>query len=491
MASCVESPASGGNTSQNSPALSVSSTVTEIEIAVTPLEPIAGLRVNAQASSTLAGGGNDSEREQGGEEGKTASEMGACVAAGVCSQPGAKRSWAQTSHVQQEKQQRPRNTFFTSSQFPRLVAPPTPPGPNCCRTEGSKQDLADAGMEAGRYGVHGGLFDGVAGSAEGSCGRHHQESSEESETVGNIRGGGPKHVGVESLPGQQGMDVCEMELAGDIVASTDRDASTRPGWDAPNPVVVTPPLQSHQRCSEHVPATTSVPADDDAKEAATFLAAGITGKEQFNVLCPKLRKIGWKWGGQVGMLSNNRWFMKAGAIAKTARAGVGKFETSDDVVRYVRNILRVRGATTPDGKAIEVVKQAGSESVDEHDSDSLGEGGGIKEEQGISEPMEGMPLTREEQALQTALEALHPSKAPGVMKQRATEFKRVLEFIVSSATDPSGGSLYLCGCSGTGKTQTMAHVQTEVRRVAAEVKNTPYLFPLFLLAVRYTATCKG
>ena len=191
------------------------------------------------------------------------------------------------------------------------------------------------------------------------------------------------------------------------------------------------------------------------------------------------------------MLSNNRWFMKAGAIAKTARAGVGKFETSDDVVRYVRNILRVRGATTPDGKAIEVVKQAGSESVDEHDSDSLGEGGGIKEEQGISEPMEGMPLTREEQALQTALEALHPSKAPGVMKQRATEFKRVLEFIVSSATDPSGGSLYLCGCPGTGKTQTMAHVQTEVRRVAAEVKNTPYLFPLFLLAVRYTATCKG
>ena len=130
-------------------------------------------------------------------------------------------------------------------------------------------------------------------------------------------------------------------------------------------------------------------------------------------------------------------------------------------------------------------------AVDEHDSDSLGEGGGIKEEQGISEPMEGMPLTREEQALQTALEALHPSKAPGVMKQRATEFKRVLEFIVSSATDPSGGSLYLCGCPGTGKTQTMAHVQTEVRRVAAEVKNTPYLFPLFLLAVRYTATCKG
>lgn len=508
VASYVFCPSSGSGASPESPALSVSSTVMEIETSVTPLEPSAGRGAHSQASRTPAAGGNGSERKQGGEESDTAYEMGTAV---ICSaHPGAKRSWAQTSHVEQEQKQqqrpRPNTTFSTSSQFPRLGGPPAPPGPFFCRTVGSEQDLGEAGMETGRYDAHGGLFDGVAISAEGSCGRYHQESSEESEAVDNGRAGGPKRASVQTLRAQQGMDVCEMEL--DAVASTDRDAPTRPAGDAPSPAVVALPVQSDQQCSEHVPITTPLPADDDSKEAATFLEAGITGKEQFKSMCPKLRKLGWKWGGKVSVLSNDSWFMKPGMVAKTAQAGVGKFETTDDVVQYVRNILGGRGVTTPDGEGIEVAEQTDSDSADEQDSDSLGEGSRVEEEQGTPEPTEGTPstrpeptqgtpltrpeptegtpLTREERALQTALEALHPSRAPGVMKQRATEFKRVLEFIISSATDPSGGSVYLCGCPGTGKTQTMAHVQAEVRRVAAEVKTTPGYALLFWPPVKYS-----
>lgn len=510
VASYVFCPSSGGGASPESPALSVSSTVTEIETSVTPLEPSAGRGAHSQASRTPAAGGNGSERKQSGEESETAYEMGTAV---VCSaQPGAKRSWTQTSHVEQDQQQqqrpRPNTTFSTSSQFPRLGGPPAPPGPFFCRTVGSKQDLGQAGMETGRYDAHGGLFDGVAISAEGSCERYHQVSSEESEAVDNGRAGGPKRASVQTMHSQQGMDVCEMELAADAVAATDRDAPTRPAGDAPTPVVVALPVQSDQQCSEHVPVTTSLPADDDSKEAATFLEAGITGKEQFKSMCPKLRKLGWKWGGTVSVLSNDSWFMKPGMIAKTAQAGVGKFETTDDVVQYVRNILGGRGVTTPDGEGIEVAEQTDSDSADEQDSDSLDGGSRVEEEQGTPEPTEGTPstrpeptegtpltqpeptegtpLTREERALQTALEALHPSRAPGVMKQRATEFKRVLEFILSSATDPSGGSVYLCGCPGTGKTQTMAHVQAEVRRVAAEVKTTPCYALLFWPHVKYS-----
>lgn len=327
-------------------------------------------------------------------------------------------------------------------------------------------------METGRYDARSDLFDGAAVSTEGSCGRHHQESSEESEAVDNIRAGRPKQASVETPPAQQDMSVCEMKLAAGAVAPADCDAPTRSGGDAPVPTVVALPVQNNQPCSEHVPVTTSLPADDDAKEATAFLEAGITGKEQYKSLCTKLRKIGWKWGGRVSVLGNDVWFMKPGATAKTAQVGVGKFATTDDVVHYVRNVLRGRSATAPDGEGIEMTKQAGSDSVDERDSDSPGAGGRVEEKQGASGPTEGTPLTRDEQALQTALEALHPSKAPRVMKQRATEFNRVFEFVLRSATDPSGGSLYLCGCPGTGKTQTMAHVQAEVRRVAAEVKTT-------------------
>lgn len=482
-ASYILCPSSVDGTPQDSPALSVSSTVTELDPPATPREPTAGLRVHAQASSTLSADGSDSEREQGGGESETAYEMGT---AGVSSpQPGAKRSWAQTSHAQQKQQhqQRPQpiTTFSTSSQFPRLGGHPSPRGPKFGRIEGSKQNLADTRIETGRYDARSDLFDGAAVSTERSCGRHHQGSSEESEAVDSSRAGGPMQASVKTLPAQQDMDVCEMELAAGAVVSTDRDAPTRSRGDAPTPMVVALPVQSDHLCSEHVPTTTSLPADDDAKEAATFLEAGITGKEQYKSLCTKLRKIGWKWGGRVSVLGNDVWFMKPGATAKTAQAGVGKFATTDDVVHYVRNVLGGRGATAPDGEGIEVAKQAGNDSVEEPDSGSLDEGGRVEEEQGTSEPTEGTPLTRDQQALQTALEALHPSKAPRVMKQRATEFNRVLEFIVCSATDPSGGSLYLCGCPGTGKTQTMAHVQAEVRRMAAEVKTTRYVLLFFQL----------
>lgn len=306
---------------------------------------------------------------------------------------------------------------------------------------------------------------GVTASTAGSCGSNlYQKSSEEYGGVGNRRAGGPMQAGVKTLPAQLSMDVCGVGLAADAVASADRDASTGSGEAAP--------------------------ADDIAKEAAQFRKAGITGDENFKFLSPKLKKLGWGWGGPVSPLSDNTWFLKAGAKQKTAQAGVGKFETGDDVVRYVRTVLEVRGATKPDGEDRQVARQSGSDSADESDCDSLDEGGRVEGEQGTCEPIEGEPLTREGQALQTALEALHPSKAPGVMKQRATEFERVLQFIVRSAKNPSGGSLYLCGCPGTGKTQTMAHVQAEVRRVAAKVTTVLRFSRLF--CKRYNmASCEG
>ncbi|CAN0553224.1 unnamed protein product, partial [Ectocarpus sp. 8 AP-2014] len=63
--------------------------------------------------------------------------------------------------------------------------------------------------------------------------------------------------------------------------------------------------------------------------------------------------------------------------------------------------------------------------------------------------------TTKGRALQSALEALNPSNAPDVLKQRTMEFTQVLQFVTNSVANASGGSLYLCGVPGTGKTQTM------------------------------------
>ncbi|KAF5189727.1 Cell division control protein 6-like protein, partial [Thalictrum thalictroides] len=55
-------------------------------------------------------------------------------------------------------------------------------------------------------------------------------------------------------------------------------------------------------------------------------------------------------------------------------------------------------------------------------------------------------------------EALHVSSAPLAIVCREDEQKRVFEFCKTSIEEERGGSLYVCGCPGTGKTLSMEKV---------------------------------
>ncbi|PON49404.1 Cell division protein [Trema orientale] len=56
-------------------------------------------------------------------------------------------------------------------------------------------------------------------------------------------------------------------------------------------------------------------------------------------------------------------------------------------------------------------------------------------------------------------EALHVSTAPSVVVCREDEQKRVLEFCKSRLEEDKAGSLYVCGCPGTGKSLSMEKVK--------------------------------
>ncbi|KAF5203576.1 Cell division control protein 6-like protein [Thalictrum thalictroides] len=56
-------------------------------------------------------------------------------------------------------------------------------------------------------------------------------------------------------------------------------------------------------------------------------------------------------------------------------------------------------------------------------------------------------------------EALHVSSAPLAIVCREDEQKRVFEFCRTSIQEERGGSLYVCGCPGTGKTLSMEKVK--------------------------------
>ena len=91
-------------------------------------------------------------------------------------------------------------------------------------------------------------------------------------------------------------------------------------------------------------------------------------------------------------------------------------------------------------------------------------------EDGTAESGHDTGLLPAYEALQSAVEALQPSNAPAVLKQRTAEYEKVLQFVQDSVSRSCGGSLYLCGCPGTGKTQTMAHVQEKIECTAARVR---------------------
>lgn len=220
------------------------------------------------------------------------------------------------------------------------------------------------------------------------------------------------------------------------------------------------------------------------EEAAAIREAGVTGDEGFKDLMRKLvhaRK--WKWGPPVNKLSNDLWILKRETSLKKAKLGVEKFAGSEKFVKYVRGVLGLANIATLDGKDGNIESgNAGEErAADDRNGDrSVGSDGKEqteeeqeyhKETKTTTEPNQSEPSvsTSKGRALQATLEALNPSNAPNVLQQRTTEFNQVLRFVTNCVQKASGGSLYLCGVPGTGKTQTMAHVQAKVHEEYSKV----------------------
>ena len=66
-------------------------------------------------------------------------------------------------------------------------------------------------------------------------------------------------------------------------------------------------------------------------------------------------------------------------------------------------------------------------------------------------------------------EALHVSTAPTAVVCREEEQKKVLEFCKSCIEQETAGSLYVCGCPGTGKSLSMGKVKQLLLDWAQEV----------------------
>jgi len=75
-------------------------------------------------------------------------------------------------------------------------------------------------------------------------------------------------------------------------------------------------------------------------------------------------------------------------------------------------------------------------------------------------------------------EALHVSTAPSTIVCREEEQRRVLEFCKACVEQEKAGSLYVCGCPGTGKSLSMEKVKQLLVDWAKEVRRkltSPYL----------------
>ncbi|KAJ4970118.1 hypothetical protein NE237_003217 [Protea cynaroides] len=66
---------------------------------------------------------------------------------------------------------------------------------------------------------------------------------------------------------------------------------------------------------------------------------------------------------------------------------------------------------------------------------------------------------KDPEQMRTVKEVLHVSTAPSIIMCREDEQKRVLEFCKACIKQQKAGSLYACGCPGTGKTLSMEKVR--------------------------------
>ncbi|KAG5375752.1 hypothetical protein IGI04_040348 [Brassica rapa subsp. trilocularis] len=70
--------------------------------------------------------------------------------------------------------------------------------------------------------------------------------------------------------------------------------------------------------------------------------------------------------------------------------------------------------------------------------------------------------SRDEEQMRAVKEALHVSKAPSTIVCREDEHRRVFEFVKCCLDQQKAGSLYICGCPGTGKSLSMEKVVKQV-----------------------------
>lgn len=68
-------------------------------------------------------------------------------------------------------------------------------------------------------------------------------------------------------------------------------------------------------------------------------------------------------------------------------------------------------------------------------------------------------------------EALHVSKAPSTVVCREDEQRRVFDFVKGCMEQKKAGSLYICGCPGTGKSLSMEKVRQQAEEWAKQVIN--------------------
>ncbi|XP_071714131.1 cell division control protein 6 homolog B-like [Rutidosis leptorrhynchoides] len=85
--------------------------------------------------------------------------------------------------------------------------------------------------------------------------------------------------------------------------------------------------------------------------------------------------------------------------------------------------------------------------------------------------------------LSAVKEALHVSTAPSTIVCREDEQKRIVEFCKECVEQEKAGSLYICGCPGTGKSLSMENVK---RSIAVWAKETGGEFP-DILAINCTS----
>ncbi|CAM9110486.1 unnamed protein product, partial [Hapterophycus canaliculatus] len=535
ISSSVWSESCGDDTPRKSPSSPTSSSSTELEVALTQLDPSAGHQGDERAKSS---------RNDVGEK-PHASVSGTGPGAGTLVREGnsadsrrAKRRREDTPRAYQyhhaqdstghafpsvRDEQTPEDTphayhkafvpelagglgsarrkveCFARSQFPRLEGHSTLATRSHCK-QLQQSDLNEGSVRSVQGDATGGIFHGALGSQKPSSRATNSQGTPERADRGTSRnegGNASENVSAETLPAQDSMDTCEASVGlhlpdfsdqcdGDLVDFNGVQVEASPtGYH--NDAASSRAEQSRSskasrwlvidERSSQVPKHAAKPTVEDPKEAdaVDFRRVRISGDEDWECTRKKLKQLGWTFPRSTAT-SSKMWILRPRATVKKAQPGVDKFEGREKLEEYVREALQLSAASQSDrenedqedmGEERDGVERGQEQGAgDEGRGKTKGKRNDVEEhEQEESDGPKQVELSasvEKGRALQAALEALNPSNAPDVLQQRTTEFKQVLQFVTTSVTKSSGGSLYLCGVPGTGKTQTMVNVQAKV-----------------------------